>query len=315
VRRRQERGILREDSLMQLLERPARVDAELVREDRLCPSERRERVRLPSRSVECEHPQRPRPLTQRILERQRLELADKRRILSQIELGGQAILHRQLPRFLESGYLALQRELVAQLTERGPSPEPERVPEVVPARGRIAMELLLPSQRQQLELPRIELARLDSDPVSAMRSIQSVCPDGRPEAVDVALERAPRRLGRLVAPDVIDQDVDRDDLVWATDEVSEHEPLLATPERDRFAAILYLDRAEDHEAHDGNRTPSIACGIGRAAEGSLRRRSGSSRRLECGLALWRAALRVHAPALLPAIGLWVVHDKFRDLSR
>ena len=67
---------------MQLLERSARVDAELVREDRLRPSECRERVRLPSRTVEREHPQRPWPLTQRILERQGLELADERRILS-----------------------------------------------------------------------------------------------------------------------------------------------------------------------------------------------------------------------------------------
>jgi hypothetical protein len=73
------------------------------------------------------------------------------------------------------------------------------------------------------------------------------------------------RRSRFIAPDVIDKDVSRDDLVGTTDEVSEHEPLLATPERDRFPAILYLDRAEDHEAHDGNRTPSIPCGIVRAA--------------------------------------------------
>jgi len=62
---------------------------------------------------------------------------------------------------------------------------------------------------------------------------------------DEVLERVLRRLGRLLAPKLLDQFVRRDDLTCAHEQEAEQGTLLLAAEHDRTVVIDDLERAED----------------------------------------------------------------------
>jgi hypothetical protein len=61
------------------------------------------------------------------------------------------------------------------------------------------------------------------------------------------LERLRRRVGRFVAPEVLDQLVGGDDLVGVKEEVGEQGALLCPADRERTGAGIDLERPEDLE--------------------------------------------------------------------
>ena len=61
-----------------------------------------------------------------------------------------------------------------------------------------------------------------------------------------ALRRARRRVG---GPELVDDLVDRDDLVRAQQEQGEQGALLMPPERKAFTSVLDLERSENPEIH------------------------------------------------------------------
>jgi hypothetical protein len=65
--------------------------------------------------------------------------------------------------------------------------------------------------------------------------------------VHLHLERVPGRRRRALAPEGVDQDVARDDLVRVQEQVREQPYLPAGTGRDRLAALDDLDRSENPE--------------------------------------------------------------------
>ena len=74
---------------------------------------------------------------------------------------------------------------------------------------------------------------------------ESVLPEQLAQLHDEVLERALRRLGRLLAPKLLDQFVRRDDLTCAHEQEAEQGTLLLAAEHDRTVVIDDLERAED----------------------------------------------------------------------
>ena len=121
-----ERRVLGQDLLLELPERRARLEPELV-ERRPRVAVGLERLRLPARAVEREHELAPEPLAVRMLGDQRLELADQARVAAEREVGLDPLLERRQPELLEPAGLDPRERLLAELGQRRPAPEGERL--------------------------------------------------------------------------------------------------------------------------------------------------------------------------------------------
>ena len=111
---------------MQVAERAARLDAELVDERGPRRAEGLERLRLPAAAVQGEHQLAAQALSQRVLARQRLQLADELVVAADREIGVDPVLERGQPQLAEPRDLALDERLVGQVGQRRPAPQRER---------------------------------------------------------------------------------------------------------------------------------------------------------------------------------------------
>ena len=100
---------------------------------------------------------------------------------------------------------------------------------------------------QFLEAVEVELARLDAQPVGRPARLDAVRAEHAAQSVDVHLERLHRRAGHRLAPDGVRERVARHDLVAAQQQRSQDGALLRGAERKRLAALERLDRPEHAE--------------------------------------------------------------------
>ena len=117
-RRRRRARLLPQDRAVQLLERRARLDPELVDERAPRVLVHLERLGLPARPVEREHQLAAEPLAQRMLRDERLELADELGVAPELELGVDPLLERRQPQLLEPRDLRLRERLEREVGER-----------------------------------------------------------------------------------------------------------------------------------------------------------------------------------------------------
>ena len=210
-----ERGILREDLLLQLLQLRARRDPELVDEQPVPVLVDLQRIGLPARAVEREHQLRAAPLAERLGANELFELADEASVVTEREVGLDALLDRLGAEPLEPRALFLREGEVGRIGERRAVPERERLPQLL---GR----LLGPSLGERRSARRCAARR--SGRCRARRARRAARYPGGcvtrvlgrqelAELVDVAVQRGRRRRGRALAPDGLDQPVGRDDLV------------------------------------------------------------------------------------------------------
>ena len=124
VRRRQIR-VLPEDRRLELLQRLARLEAQLVGE--LAPglAVRLERLGLALAAVEREHQLVPEPLPQRMRGHERLELRHQLGVAAEREVGLDTQLERAEPQLLQPRDLGLSELLVGQVGQRRPAPQRE----------------------------------------------------------------------------------------------------------------------------------------------------------------------------------------------
>src|SRR5262249_28789713 len=123
-----ERRILLKDRGLETAQRLARLEPELVDEERTPGAVRLERVRLPSGAVEREHELAAQPLAQRIALDQRLELRDEPGVHPERELRLDARLERRQAELCEPCCFGARKRLV-DVRERGTAPECERLSE------------------------------------------------------------------------------------------------------------------------------------------------------------------------------------------
>jgi hypothetical protein len=125
--RRVEGRLMGENRALELLEHPARLEAELVDEERAPAAVRLERLRLPARPVQREHQLRAQAFPQRMLADERLELADHLAVASGGDVGFEAVLDCRQPQLLELRELSPIEELGLDIHEQRAAPAGERL--------------------------------------------------------------------------------------------------------------------------------------------------------------------------------------------
>ena len=187
-------------------------------------------------------------LAQRVLRDERLELARDLGVAPQREVGLDAALERHEPELLEAGDLGLGERLVGEVRERGSPPQRKPFPQkgggaLRVAAGKSAAALL----HERLEPVQVEVAVLQLDDVAWIARRDRSAAERLAKVGDVALQDVRRCLGRVVAPELVDQPVAGDNLAGMREQNGEHGALARAAERNRLAAHPRLERAEDPE--------------------------------------------------------------------
>jgi hypothetical protein len=243
------RRLVAEDRGVQALEQRARLDAELLHEHGAARAVDLERLGLAARAVEREHQLAAKPLPQRMLPDERLELADELGVPAERELRLGVLLDEREPELLEPRDLRLRERLVRELGERLAAPGRERLREQPrPPRGVAHSRFVdeLPHARE------VELPRADVDEVAGRARLDRLLAERLAELGDEVLERGDRGRRRLSAPERVDESVGRDDAARVEEEEREERALLRPAEREHAVAVDRFERTEDAELDHGH---------------------------------------------------------------
>jgi hypothetical protein len=107
--RRRERVVVPEDCPLELLQRLARLEAQLGREQAAALAVDVERLGLATGSVEREHELAAEPLLKRVLADERAQLADELRVPAQCQVGVDPVGERTEAELVEADALQLNR--------------------------------------------------------------------------------------------------------------------------------------------------------------------------------------------------------------
>ena len=180
---------------------------------------------------------------------QRLELADHVAVPAQGELGFDAPLERGEAQLLETGAL-VAGELLRELGQRRPAPQPERVPQELGRLRRISLIEFAPALGDEtLEAGEIELILTDLEEVAGRTGVEPRLGQRLPELRDVDLHHLLSGLGHVVPPELVDDPVAGDGVVRAQEQHCQQCPLLARGERQRLRAVDDFERAEKPKLH------------------------------------------------------------------
>jgi hypothetical protein len=256
------RGVLKfrgvgEDLRLESLERRRGLQAELRQEVRARPLVGGERVRLAAGPVQREHQRGGQPFTLRVRGNERLEVADERALVPELQLGVDSRFQCREPQLFQAADFCLGERPVRDFGQRWPAPQFQRVAQELDRTCRLSA-LQPPTALAQ---PRRENLRIDSigrnrEAIAArhrfkeLRASARIVPIKRPaEPGDrhlKALDRA--RRGRL-APQRIGQHIRRQRPVRVQHEQGAQDPLLLTAELHGPSATLDGQRPQDPEFH------------------------------------------------------------------
>ena len=178
---------------------------------------------------------------------------------------------------------ALPAGSAARSASAGPRQSARASRSRVGGRGRLGAVGLLDEAPERVE---IELARRDAEEVAGRARDEPVA-ELATQPDQVVLERRLRRRRRIVAPDAVDEPVDRDDAVRLEQQQAEHRAPPQATDRDDALAGPHLQRAEDPELHRVDRRVH-----GDVDAGGQHRRI---RRLRAGHEVERRVLLQHEP--------------------
>src|SRR5262249_40299668 len=135
---RAQRRILDEDRALELLELDTRLQTELVVEEGPGPPVDVEALRLPPRPIEGEHQLCAKALAVGVLDDQRLELGNERRLPTEAELGLDPLLESGDTELLDPLDLEAGKRLELEVGQRSAAPESLCAPEQLDCRLRVA---------------------------------------------------------------------------------------------------------------------------------------------------------------------------------
>ena len=253
---------------MQLAQRLAGLDAELIHVAGAGGLEGRQRVGLPSGAIQRHHLQLDQALLEGMRDHQRLQLAQQLAVAAQFEVELDPLDRRGEARLLEPRALAIKQLVHAHSLERRSTPHTERLldcrPRGLESTGRAC--LLRPVERR---LPAVNIARAGTQlqDVAARPPDQPVCVAARlrerlAQPRDVHLQAATRPRRKVLAPQLIDQPLTAH---HASPDQRQHREQRARPltaERDLAAIDPGLDRTEQLDpkptvaVHRGQSRPS-----------------------------------------------------------
>ena len=237
-----ERRVLLEDRALELPQRLAGLDAELLDERPARALVDGERVGLAAGAVERQHQLAADALAQWLLGDEALELADELDVAPERELRVGAVFERRQPQLLQPQRLELR-----QIRGRS-APEVERPPERLGRPGRVSdRQRRAAGLRQALELEDVDRSGVDREAVAGRRGLEQVRRQELAELRDVDLERVARRVRRVLTPERVDQVVSGDDPVRLQQERREQRPALLAAELDRRPVDGRRQGAEEAE--------------------------------------------------------------------
>ena len=235
---------MHEDLLLQLLQRGARFEPELV-ERAAGASVGVERLCLAVGAVQREHELSAEPLAGRVLRDQRFQLADQVCFATEREVGFDALFDRGEPEVLETAAFDLRERLV-ELGERTAAPERERLTQQARRMLRMGIARL---GDQRFEAPQVDRRRLGREEITRWACLQRRVRQQLAQPRHVDLHRRHRGLGRRVAPQVVDQSFAGDDTVRVVQQERKQRTLLRASERKWPLVVQDLQRSEDSIVH------------------------------------------------------------------
>ena len=242
----QELGIVGEDHALQPAQLRSRLDAQLLHQQRAAGAHRLECLRLPAGAIQRDHQLRPQPLAQRMLRDQRLQLTDEVGIGPAGQLRRQPLLERLQPTLLEARDLDLGELIEAMIRQRVPTPQGERRPQV----GSSPLRIIATACQARALQEGLEPVGIDGLWVDDQRVAGGLVAHGGPvtqplaEARDLLLERRHCARRELVAPEGVEQLVDRNRCGRPQGQHHEQPPLLDAVEADELARNLDLERTQ-----------------------------------------------------------------------
>ena len=205
---------------------------------------RLQRVRLPARAVEREHDLAAQALAQRVLGDQRLELGHDGVVIAEREVSVDALLERDDAKLFEPARLGFGIRLVRDLGVRRPAPQRERVVQEPGAVRGLAIACVA---QRRLEPGRVDLPRVGAQHVTGRARDQHVLAEQPAQLGNRVVERRARRARRLVAPELVDDAIGRDDVVRPDEQRREERALPLAGDLDELAVALDLERPQDAE--------------------------------------------------------------------
>src|SRR4029453_2486886 len=242
--------ILPEDALVEPLQGKPGIDAELLGQGPPSTVEGDQRISLPTRPILSQHQLGPEALPEREPNDQRLQLADDRGVVADLQVALEPLLQRAQTQLLEPSDLCLSERYVGQVLERG-SPEQREGSAEDPSRGPVIRGCKSRPRpiEQDLEALQIELAVLNPQQVSGCPGYEarseSVSAEELPQAGDGRIEGRTRAARRRIPPHPFDEAVPRYPRVPVEQQYRQRRPLLLPAEREDPIRLEDLQRAEN----------------------------------------------------------------------
>ena len=237
--RRSERRVLAQDRALQLAQLRSWLQTELLHEPGARVAIDRERLLLPPGAIEREHLLGAEFLAQWMLAREGIELGDQLVMTVEAQL-------RLDPRFdgAEAQLLqSLERDPRAAVEldvgERAPAPQTFGFTQAVLRELRIAGGPAAVQQR--LEAIAVQLPGIDPQPVAGRLREQALLPQHLAQARDLVRERMARGLGRLIAPQLLEQLLARHDAVGIQQQDGEQRALPRAADREQATVLAHLE--------------------------------------------------------------------------
>ena len=257
ARRGLEGRILVEDRLLELLELGAGLEPELLVEGAAGIPVTLEGLGLAAGTVEGEHQLTAQPLACRMLCDQDVELTDQGAMAAERQVGLDSVFERVQAQLLEPADLVLGEGLVGEVRQRRPTPETQRLPQGLRGAAVItALDCLAPRSGEALKPIGIDLVGVGLERVAPATGDEHALAELLAQVGDVDLHGLGRGLGRALAPELVDDPVDRDDLAPMKQQDREHRALPGSAKGNRSPIDQNLERTEDAEFHPGTSVPA-----------------------------------------------------------
>jgi hypothetical protein len=174
-------------------------------------------------------------------------------VASELEIGVDPLLQRGEPQLLEARDLGLSERLEREVCERRPAPERQGLAQAI----RRDLGFGLPGLAQQRVEPiEIDLVSVELESVARCPCDEHLGAERLAQPGHVSVKCRRRGLGRVLAPQIVDQLVGGDDLVRVEEQNRKQRALLRAAEGDRSLSVDDFERPKNLVVHvpAGDRT-------------------------------------------------------------
>ena len=205
----------------------------------------------------AEHLLRPEPLPQRPIRDAPVQHVDRAGVIAERQSGIHENLERTLAHLVDAGSLGRQRQVVDELGESRTVPPFQGLTDEFSGLRRVRWERRAGFTDSPFEPHGVDIVGVDRQQVATGSGLQrSGATEIAPQSRHVALHRADRTGGWIVAEQDVDEPVDGDDQVAMHEQGREEQAAARTAHGHRVAVVDHLQRPQHSELHA---RPSRSC--------------------------------------------------------